>query len=108
MKYAKTGASHEAITRNITEFDSETGNTYKTIAILSKRANQIAVEEKKELQEKIADFNNNAGDSLDEIYENREQIDIAKQYEQLPKPTLIATQELLEDDIYFRDPEEQQ
>lgn len=105
MKYAKTNASHEAITRNIGEFDNQTGNVYETVAMLTKRANQIAVEEKRELSEKISDFVSAQGDALDEIYENREQIDIAKQYEMLPKPTLIATQEYIEGDIYFREPE---
>ncbi len=103
MDYKKSKASTEAITRNVQTFDSETGNIYETLAILSKRSDQIASRVKEELHQKLAEFANNS-DNLDEVFENREQIEIAKFYEALPKPSLIATQELINDQIYFRDP----
>lgn len=102
-----TEASKEAITRNLLDFDKETGNVYETIAVLAKRANQISSELKTDLNEKIADFNNALSDNLDEVYENREQIEIAKFYENLPKATLLATEELLDGKIYFREPEQE-
>ena len=80
-----------------------TGNIYETVAILTKRANQIAAEMKEELNKKIEEFATN-NDSLEEVFENREQIEIAKFYERLPKPTLIAIHEFLNDEIYFRNP----
>lgn len=91
------------ITRNTNDFSQETGNIYETVAMLTKRANQLAVEEKKELMKKIADFSNGS-DSMDEMFENREQIEIVRHYEQLPKPVLVATQEYLDHDIYYRNP----
>ena len=76
------------------------------MAILSKRANQIAAEEKQELNKKIEEFASN-NDSLEEVFENKEQIDVAKFYERLPKPTLIAIDEFLHDKIYYRNPNKQ-
>ena len=80
-----------------------TGNIYETVAVLTKRANQIAAEEKKELHNKIDEFKSTT-DALDEMFENREQIEIVRRYEQQPKPTLEATEEYLEGDIYYRNP----
>jgi DNA-directed RNA polymerase subunit K/omega len=85
------------------DFDIETGNIYESVAILSKRANQISLEVKEELNKKIAEFASPT-DNLEEIFENREQIEIAKFYERLPKPTLIAIHEFLRDQIYHRNP----
>ncbi len=91
------------ITRNTADFDKQTDNIYETVAMLTKRANQIAAEEKKELHNKIDDFKGGS-DSLDEMFENREQIEIVRRYEQQPKPTLEATEEYLEGKIYYRNP----
>ncbi len=91
------------ITRNTADFSQMTDNIYETVAVLTKRANQIAAEEKKELHNKIDDFKSNS-DALDEMFENREQIEIVRRFEQMPKPTLEATEEYLEGDIYYRNP----
>jgi DNA-directed RNA polymerase subunit K/omega len=91
------------VTRNIPEFDAETGNLYESLVIIAKRANQISAEMKEELNAKLSEFNTSS-DNLEEIFENREQIEISKYYERLPKPTLIAIQEFQEDKIYFRKP----
>ena len=91
------------ITRNTDMFSDMTGNIYETVAVLTKRANQIAAEEKKELHSKIEDFRSST-DALDEMFENREQVDLVRRYERQPKPTLEATEEYLEGDIYYRNP----
>ncbi len=103
MDYKKLNAETEAVTRTMNEFDQETGNIYETLAILSKRANQIGQDLKEELHEKIEEFAS-ASDNLEEIFENREQIEIARFYERLPKPTLLAIQEFLEGKVYHRNP----
>jgi len=89
------------ITRDIVEFAEPTGNIYETVVILAKRANQIAIDEKKELNEKLNDFKNER-DTMEEVYENREQIEISKYYERQPKPTLTAIAEFQENEIYYR------
>ena len=91
------------ITRNIPDFDKKTENIYESLVVISKRANQIASEMKDELNSKLSEFNSST-DNLEEIFENREQIEISKYYERLPKPTLIAVQEFTENKIYFRNP----
>lgn len=91
------------ITRNTDDFSRMTDNIYETVAMLTKRANQIAADEKKELHNKIDDFKGSS-DALDEMFENREQIEIVRRYEQQPKPTLEATEEYLEGQIYYRNP----
>ena len=91
------------ITRNTADFSRQTDNIYETVAMLTKRANQIAAEEKKELHSRIDDFRT-GGDGVDEMFENREQIDLVRRYERQPKPTLEATEEYLEGDIYYRNP----
>jgi DNA-directed RNA polymerase subunit K/omega len=103
MDYKKTKAQSTTITRNLDEMVGATGNIYETIAILSKRADQISVDIKRELDAKLEEFASYS-DNLEEIFENREQIEISKFYERLPKPTLLAIEELLEDKIYFRNP----
>ena len=77
------------ITRNMAEFAKETGNVYESVAIISKRANQISVKLKEELNSKLAEFATTV-DNLEEVFENREQIEISKYYERLPKPTILA------------------
>ena len=91
------------VTRNVPDFDKKTGNVYESIVIIAKRANQISSEMKDELNAKLSEFNSST-DNLEEVFENREQIEISKYYERLPKPTLIAVQEYTEDKIYFRNP----
>lgn len=103
MDYKKLNADTEAVTRTMRNFDEETGNIYETLAILAKRANQISKDLKEELHEKIEEFTS-ASDNLEEIFENREQIEMARFYERLPKPSLLAIQEFLEDKIYYRNP----
>ena len=88
------------ITRDVKNIASVTGNIYESVVILSKRANQIALAEKKELNKKLEDFKNER-ETMDETFENREQIEISRSYEIMPKPTLIATQELLDDQLVF-------
>lgn len=105
MDYKKTKAAGSTITRDVVELEKETGNIYESIAILAKRADQIAVDLKKELDAKLEEFASYT-DNLEEVFENREQIEISKFYERLPKPTLIAIQELLEEKVYFRNPAE--
>ncbi|MGE5382641.1 MAG: DNA-directed RNA polymerase subunit omega [Omnitrophica WOR_2 bacterium] len=103
MDYKKTKSETVAVTRNIHELMEPTGNMYETVAILSKRANQISSELKEELASKISEFAV-PNDNLEEVFENREQIEIARYYENLPKPTLIAIQEFLKDQIHYRNP----
>ncbi|MCD4832423.1 MAG: DNA-directed RNA polymerase subunit omega [Bacteroidales bacterium] len=104
MDYKKTKAPVTTITRNLNEIDNETGNIYEAVAIVSKRANQIGSELKEELNRKLEEFASYT-DNLEEIFENREQIEISRFYERLPKPTLIAVQEFMDDQIYYRKPE---
>ena len=103
MDFKKIRTDTTVVTRQKDQFYKGTGNIYETVAILTKRANQIASEMKEELNKKIEEFATN-NDSLEEVFENREQIEIAKFYERLPKPTLIAIHEFLNDEIYFRNP----
>ena len=103
MEEKKKKVENTTITRNTADFSNQTENIYETVAILTKRANQIAADEKKELHNKIDDFKTN-NDAVDEMFENREQIEIVRRYEMQPKPTLEATEEFLEGQIYFRNP----
>ena len=103
MDYKKTTADLTTTTRDLRDFDGKTGNIYESIAIISKRANQISSEIKEELTNKLAEFASTS-DNLEEIFENREQIEISKFYERLPKPSLIAIQEFFDDKIYHRNP----
>ena len=107
MDFKRTKAPTNTVTRNILDLCEETGNIYESVSIISKRANQISVEIKQELNKKLAEFAS-YNDSLEEVFENREQIEISRYYEKLPKPTLLATQEFLECNIYFRDPSKEE
>lgn len=104
MDYKKTNAPLTTITRDLDKMDLETGNLYESLVIISKRANQISVEIKEELSKKLKEFESYT-DNLEEVFENREQIEISRFYERLPKPTLISLQEFAEDKIYYRKPE---
>ena len=103
MDYKKTNAATTTVTRDVVQLCEDTGNIYETVAIIAKRANQISVEIKNDLSKKLAEFASYS-DNLEEVFENREQIEISRYYEKLPKPTLIATQEYMEGKIYYRNP----
>ena len=103
MEAKKKRPINTTITRNTAEFSKGTENIYETVALLSKRSNQIASDMKRELHKKIEEFSSNI-DTMDEIFENREQIEVVRHYEQMPKPTLQATQEYLDDELYYRNP----
>ena len=103
MDYKKSNAPTNTVTRDIMNLCKETGNIYESIAIIGKRANQISTEIKQELSQKLQEFAS-SNDNLDEVFENREQIEISRYYEKLPKPSLIATQEFIDGKIYFRLP----
>lgn len=103
MDYKKTNAPTNTVTRDIMNLCDETGNIYESVAIIGKRANQISVDIKQELSKKLQEFASSS-DNLDEVFENREQIEISRFYEKLPKPSLIATQEFIEGKVYFRNP----
>lgn len=101
MDFKKSDASVGTITYNRNEIDAPTQNIYEAISVISKRADQINSEIKKELIEKLEEFATHT-DSLEEIFENKEQIEVSKFYERLPKPHALAIQEWLEDKIYYR------
>ena len=107
MNYKNTNAEKTTITRDVNELYVSTGNVYEAIIIMSRRANQIGVNIKEELTAKLAEFASST-DNLEEIFENREQIEISKFYERLPKPVAISMQEILEDKIYYRASEEKE
>jgi DNA-directed RNA polymerase subunit K/omega len=100
-KYTDTPTT--TVPRDTRKLDDITGNLYESVVILSKRANQIGAQMKEELHSKLEEFATD-GDNLEEVFENREQIEISKYYESLPKATLLATQEFLEGKVYFRNP----
>ncbi|MBR6018529.1 MAG: DNA-directed RNA polymerase subunit omega [Paludibacteraceae bacterium] len=101
MDFKKTKAPKNTVTRDINKLVEPVGNVYETVAILSKRANQISSSLKKELDAKLQDFSV-PQDALDETFENKEQIEISRTYERLPKPTLIATQEFEDNELVYR------
>jgi len=107
MDYKKTNAASSTITRNLIELSSEVGNVYESVIIMAKRSNQISVELKDELNKKLQEFASYT-DNLEEIFENREQIEISRYYERLPKATLIAVQEFIQGEIYYRNPAKEQ
>ena len=101
MDYKKTKAPLTTVTRDLKDLDTATENIYQTVVVAAKRANQISVEMKQELNRKLEEFASYT-DNLEEVFENPEQIEISKFFERLPKPSLISLQELTEDQIYFR------
>ncbi len=103
MDYKKLKAPSTTITRDLSEIDAETGSIYESVMIMSKRANQISVQMKDELSRKLEEFAYYT-DNLEEVFENREQIEISKFYERLPKPALLALEEYREGLIYYRNP----
>jgi DNA-directed RNA polymerase subunit K/omega len=103
MDYKKTNAPSNTITRDMMDLCKDTGNVYETVAIIGKRSNQISVEMKNDLSKKLQEFAS-YNDNLEEVFENREQIEISRYYEKLPKATLIAAQEYEEGKVYYRNP----
>src|ERR1044071_1622413 len=96
-----SGTNNTVETRNLAEIKQKTGNLYESIAIIAKRANQINISIKEELHNKLEEFATHT-DSLEEIHENKEQIEISKAYERMPNPALQATQEFMDGKVYFR------
>lgn len=103
MDYRKSKAPTNTVVRNMNDLAAKTGNLYEAVAIIGKRSNQIAIEMKNDLAKKLQEFAS-YNDNLEEVFENREQIEISRYYEKLPKPTLLATQEFMEDNVYYRNP----
>ena len=106
IDYKKSKAPITTITRDRDKLESPTGNIYETVMVVAKRSNQISVEMKQELNRKLEEFAYYT-DNLEEVFENREQIEISKFYERLPKSSLIALQEFLDGEVYFRNPAKQ-
>lgn len=106
INFKTSDAARTTITRNIVDFEETTGNIYESLVILSKRSGQISLELKEELTRKLEEFASTT-DNLEEIFENREQIEISRFYERLPKPNAMAIKELLQDEIYVRRPDEE-
>ena len=103
MNFKSTNAESSTVTRNMDEIEEVTGNIYESLVVVSKRSDQIAIDLKEELIGKLNEFASNT-DNLEEIFENREQIEISRFYERLPKTNAMAIKEFLDDKIYFRHP----
>lgn len=103
----KSTVAPSTITRDLRQLDTTTGNVYESLVVIAKRANQISNNIKEELSGKLSEFAS-SNDNLEEIFENREQIEISKHYERMPKPTLIAIDEFLNDKVYYRNPAKEQ
>lgn len=100
------GITSNVETRNLQDYKAKTGNLYESISIISKRAAQINISLKEELHNKLEEFASHT-ESLEEIHENKEQIEISRAYERMPNPALLATQEFNDDKIYFRKQEDE-
>jgi DNA-directed RNA polymerase subunit K/omega len=104
--YTKVKMNPFAITRDLRAFDKDTGNIYETVAILSKRANQIATEFKEDFHDRVKDFTSHyAHDNFEDHHENREQTELARFYEQIPKPVILAIHEFENQEIHYQSPE---
>ncbi|MDR1896881.1 MAG: DNA-directed RNA polymerase subunit omega [Prevotellaceae bacterium] len=101
MELKRYHAPTNTVTRDVEKFTARTGNIYESVMIIAKRANQISAELKNELSKKLEEFSS-TGDNLEEIFENKEQIEMSKYYEKLPKAGLLATQEFIDNKIYYR------
>lgn len=106
-EYQRMEAPSSITTRDVELLEDKAGNVYQAISIMSRRANQVGTQMKQELDQKLQEFAS-VTDSLEEIFENREQIEISKMYERMPKPSTLAMEELLADKVYFRIPEEEE
>ena len=107
MNSNKPAVASSTITRDLRELDTQTENIYESIVIMAKRANQISNNVKEELHQKLSEFAS-SNDDLEEVFENREQIEISKHYERMPKATLVAVQEFLDGKVYYRNPAKEQ
>lgn len=105
MSFKNSTAERSTVTRDTVDIEVKTGNIYESIVALSKRSNQLSTELKEELTQKLQEFASST-DNLEEIFENREQIEISRFYEKLPKPVAMAMEELMDDKIYIRKTEE--
>lgn len=105
LKNLTHAAEETTVPRSLSQVNGKTGNVYKSIVIAAKRSNQIGVSIKEELHSKLEEFASHS-DNLEEVFENREQIEISKYYEKLPNPALIAIEEFMGDEVYFRNPDE--
>lgn len=105
MEIKKNNVPTNTITRSMQELWKDTDNVYESVMIIAKRANQLSLEIKQDLAVKLQEFASYA-DNLDEVFENQEQIEISRFYEKLPKPTLIATSEFQDNELYYRMPGE--
>ena len=103
MDYRKIVASSNTETRNVMEISEPVGNVYEMVRVISKRANQLSIEMKQDLDSKLQEFASYS-DNLEEVFENHEQIEISRFYEKLPKPSLISIEEWKEGEIYYRNP----
>ncbi|MFZ4581255.1 MAG: DNA-directed RNA polymerase subunit omega [Paludibacter sp.] len=103
MDHKKVNAPLSTISRDMNVLSENVGNVYETVKIIAKRANQITAEVKSELDKKLQEFSS-LSENIEEVFENREQIEISRHYEKLPKPTLVATQEFIEEKVYYRNP----
>lgn len=103
MDYKRSKAPTNTVTHNLMDFCESTNNIYESVVIMSKRANQISAKMKEDLSKKLKEFAS-SNDNLEETFENREQIEISRYYEKLPKSTLIAADEFLNDRVYYRNP----
>ena len=106
MKFKNTGAERSTVTRDVNDFIEKTDNIFKAVSVMAKRSAQVNENMKKELMSKLEEFALSQ-DQLDEVFENQEQIAVSKFYESLPKPWAIAMKELLNDEIYMRNPKEE-
>lgn len=105
MDYKKTNAPLNTVTRDMMDLCKDTGNVYETVSIIAKRSNQIAGEMKHDLDKKLQEFAS-LNDNLEEVTENREQIEISRYYERLPKPAIIATEEFLDGELFYKENKE--
>lgn len=104
MSFKNSTAERTTVTRDVVELEELTGNVYETLVAISKRANQLNVELKEELHQKLEEFSSHT-DNLEEIFENREQIEVSKFYERLPKPVAMAIEEFEKEKAYIKYPE---
>ena len=107
MNFKNLNAEKTTITRDVVYLEEKTGNIYKSIVVVSKRANQISTTLKEELTQKLQEFNVST-DNLEEVFENREQIELSRHYEKMPKAPAIAIEEMLDDKLFIRNIEEQE
>lgn len=101
------GVPSSTVTRDVRQLDQSTNNLYESLVVIAKRSNQISANLKEELHNKLSEFAS-SNDNLEEVFENREQIEISKHYERMPKPTLIAIDEFLNGKVYHRNPSKEQ